>query len=440
MPLSTSDEGEYTVATLESLSDKLWRGETTTRDPEHHPFAALNQIEEVADGVAFYKAFSNITVIRTDDVSVLIDTGSFHPVAHARSFKAIRSWTDARIDTAVYTHGHVDHAYGLPPFLQEAEDNKWGAPSILAHSSVPARMDRYIETAGYNEVINERQFGVPIEWPTDPIYPTDTYADSLELDVAGTALQLRHGKGETDDHTWVFLPKSKVLCTGDLFIWAAPNAGNPQKVQRYVIEWSRALREMARLKPAVLLPGHGLPVYGEDRVAQALRDTAEYLESIYKQTIDFMNHGATVYDLIHTVKPPRHLAEKPYLQPIYDEPEFIVRTVHRCVGGWYSGIPSELKPAPRASQAQEIVLLAGGIEKLLERARRLLKDDRLRLASHLADWAAEAEPGSTEVHQLRAQVYEARTIAEASTMSKGIFGAAQRESEAKIEADEDKPG
>lgn len=418
------------MTTLEKLSDDLWCGRTSTADRDHHPFANLKQIEEVASGVAFYKAFSNMTVFKTQSGAVLIDTGSFHPAAHTASFDAIRSWTPAPIDTAIYTHGHVDHAYGLPPFIEEAKSKKWDSPKIIGHSCVAHRMDRYIETAGYNAVINERQFGYPVEWPVDPIYPTRTYEKELHLKIGGETILLFHGKGETDDHTWVFLPRQRVLCTGDFFIWASPNAGNPQKVQRYVREWAEALRKMASKKPLVLLPGHGVPVFGEGRVQTALLDTADYLESIYTQTIEMMNQGATIDELIHSVKVPESLAEMPYLKPVYDEPEFVVRNLFRCYGGWYGGVPSELKPAPRRDQAREIVSMAGGIAKVVRRVKKLLKAGDLVLACHLADWAADAEPDSTEVHELRAEVYRERRDAETSTMAKGVYGAAARESAA----------
>jgi len=44
-----------------------------------------------------------------------------------------------------------------------------------------------------------------------------------------------------------WLADRKVLCCGDLFIWASPNCGNPQKVQRYPNDWAAALRTMASL-------------------------------------------------------------------------------------------------------------------------------------------------------------------------------------------------
>lgn len=413
---------------LEKLSDQLWTGKHATSEKEHHPFVFLNQIEDVSANMAFYKGFSNISALKTDDGLVLIDTGSFHPTAHGRSFKAVRSWSEGALNTAIYTHGHVDHAYGLPPFLAEAESKGWKRPDIVGHGLVNDRMDRYIETAGYNEVINERQFGHAIEWPTDPIRPTQVYDDTLELEVGGTRLQLTHARGETDDHTWVFVPDERVLCTGDLFIWAAPNAGNPQKVQRYIKDWAEALRQMATLSPEVLLPGHGVPVYGEDRVQSALLDSAEYLESIYGQTVALMNEGASVDELIHTVKVPDHLAEKPFLQPVYDEPDFIVRNIHRCLGGWYSGTPCDLKPAPRSELAKEVAEMSGGVGALIKRAEKLQKEGNVRLACHFADWAIEAEPESVEAHAYRAELYDARAAMEPSTMSKGVFNAAARDS------------
>ena len=422
---------------LHKLADRLWAGETSTTEPEHHPFATQNQLCEVHDRVCFYKHFVNVTAVKTGEGLVLIDTGPFQRGVQRACFDAIRAWSRDRVHTAVYTHGHVDHAYGLPTWLEEAKERGFARPEIIGHEAVRPRMDRYIETQGYNSVINSRQFGVELDWPTDPIYPTTVYASRLRLQVGGTEIQLFHARGETDDHTWAFLPEERVLCTGDLFIWAVPNAGNPQKVQRYCKDWSRALREMAALQPAVLLPGHGLLIEGEVRVRTALLDTAEYLESLYAQTVALMNTGATLDDVLHGVTPPAHLTGRPYLRPVYDEPEFIVRNIWRCLGGWYDGTPSELKPAPRREQAREIARLAGGVRALLERARACAERGNLRMACHLIDWAVEAEPKSRDVHSARAEIYTRRVAAESSTMSRGIFGDAARRSAEKAQPEDE---
>jgi Tfp pilus assembly protein PilF len=61
----------------------------------------------------------------------------------------------------------------------------------------------------------------------------------------------------------------------------------------------------------------------------------------------------------------------------------------------------------------------------------LLAADDARLAAHLVDWAADAAPESREVHAARAAVYEALMASATSTMSRGIYGAAARESQVK---------
>ena len=266
-----------------------------------------------------------------------------------------------RLNTAIFSHGHIDHVFGVGVFEEEASSQRWPGPTVVAHEAMPARFDRYVLTGGYNAVINQRQFGMPeLTWPTEYRYPDRTYRDHLELEVGGRRFELHHARGETDDHTWTWVPDRQILCTGDLFIWATPNAGNPQKVQRYPLEWAAALRAMSELGAAILLPGHGVPVVGHDRVLEALTTTAELLESIVAQTLALMNAGAPLNDVIHAVEMPADLLARPYLRPVYDDPEFIVRNLWRQYGGWYDGDPASLKPARAHELATELAGLAGG--------------------------------------------------------------------------------
>jgi glyoxylase-like metal-dependent hydrolase (beta-lactamase superfamily II) len=76
------------------------------------------------------------------------------------------------------------------------------------------------------------------------------------------------------------MPDGSGLFVGDFVIWNFPNAGNPQKVQRYPIEWAAALRDMAAHGPELLLPAHGLPIEGRERIARVLDDIAGALERL----------------------------------------------------------------------------------------------------------------------------------------------------------------
>lgn len=412
------------MGTIRERGEKLFSGELSPR--EHHPLQPTGETEEVADGVVFFRWLGNFTAVKTAEGLVLIDTGAYFNQRGTIEMVR-RHWPD-RVNTAIYTHGHVDHACGMPAFAAEAQQNRVARPRVVGHRAVAARFDRYKRTAGYNNVINTRQFNRPAAWPTEYVYP-DTYFDNQLNVVAGDhRFECHHGRGETDDHCWVFIPQTKVLCTGDLIIGAAPNAGNPQKVQRYAREWAEALRAMARTGATVLLPGHGYPVFGVLQVRQVLNDTADYLQSLYDQTIALMNAGASLDDVIHAVKPPPSLAARPYLQAVYDEPEFIVRNIWRFEGGWHDGVPSHLKPAPLREQACEIAALAGGAAKIVARALEKLAAEDLVLASHLIDWAVAAQPADKAAHEARVRIYHARAIASDSTMSHGVFRAAVIES------------
>ncbi len=403
------------MSKLRQITDELWDG---TRRTDHASIlTTMVPLEEVAPGVAFHSGFANVVAIRTDDGLVLVDTGS--PMTAAVVHQQVRAWSSAPAHTAIYTHGHVDHAMGTGPFEAERPLR------VIGHEAVKERFERYRLTAGWNTAINTRQFRVPgLKWPTTYRDPDVTYRDRLDLDVGGTRLELHHHRGETDDHTIVWLPHVKALCTGDLFIWAAPNCGNPQKVQRYVIEWARALDAMRTLGAELLLPGHGPPIFGAARVDQALADTAALLHTIHDQVVARMNEGLRLDDVIAGVEIPTALLERPYLRPVYDDPAFIIRNVWRRYGGWWDGNPARLLPPRDAALAAEVAAMAGGAAGLAARARDAAARGELALACQLAEWARQAAPDDADAAAACKEVYGRRADGETSLMARSIFTAA----------------
>ncbi len=427
------------MADLLALSTAVIDGTSSTE--EVGPMNRINfRLSEIADRIAMVEAFSHCIAFETEDGLIAFDTSGVN--GGAKVVEALRHWRKDRFNSLVYTHGHLDHVGGCGAFLEDAEENRHVRPRVIGHENVPKRFDRYNFTDGYNVAINQRQFGqfsrrgYSIQdgdgfLPGSAARPDLTYADTLELEIGGMAIELRHAKGETDDHTWAWIPQHKAICAGDFFIWCFPNAGNPQKVQRYPVEWAAAMREMANQGAELFLPAHGLPIEGKDRIASVLGDVASSLEFLVSETIDRMNEGACLDDIVHEVKIDPELLEKPYLKPIYDEPEFVVRNIWRMYGGWYDGNPARLKPAPDTALAKELASLAGGAPKLAERGHALMESDP-RLACHLVELAAQAEPENKSVHEVRAEVYQHRRDLETSLMAKGIFGAAANESRDKL--------
>lgn len=411
---------------VRELAERAWNGDLGGN--EVHPGRALVALEAYDERLAFMSAFSNALVIDTEEGLLFLDTSSlFHADA---LFESVRAWSSRPVHTGVYTHGHVDHVFGLRRFYEEAETRGWPSPRILAHEACPARFDRYQLTNGYNGVINQRQFGFPKPvFPMEYRYPDETVGDARRLSIGGVDVELHHDRGETDDHLWAWIPERRALYTGDLFIWASPNCGNPQKAQRYPREWAVALRKMTDLGAETLFPGHGPPIEGAKRVTRALTESAELLETICQQTLAMMNDGARLDEILHAVKLPDALLERPYLRPVYDDPLFIVRNLWRLYGGWYDGNPAHLKPPAERTLARAVAELAGGPEALALRAERTLADGEPALACELAEMAWLADAEAPRVREIRAAVYRARVGTESSLMAKGIFRAAVRESE-----------
>lgn len=410
------------MPSIRELAERLWNGDATTL--EFHPVhARMAESEEVAPGLLVYKGIASANTIDTGDGLVMLDTGTAQDTAplHAQ----VRAWRpEAPLAAAVYSHHHVDHIFGTAPFEAEARERGQRAPTVYAHSGIPTAFDRYKKTLGWNTAINLRQFALPqtrFQWPSQYRYPDVTYDRKLNFRVGECTFELSHARGETDDATWTWVPERKLLAPGDLFIWAVPNAGNPQKVQRYCGEWAVALREMAALGAEIMTPGHGLPIFGADRVAAALTDTAELLESVEGQVLALMNTGANLDRVIHEVEIPAHLMEKPYLRPVYDHPQFLVRNVWRLYGGWYDNEPDNLLPAPRREQAEAWVALAGGVAAVVARAAELHTAGNLRLASHLIEFAVIAAPEDKAAHEERAAIYAARSALAVSSMERNIL-------------------
>jgi glyoxylase-like metal-dependent hydrolase (beta-lactamase superfamily II) len=340
--------------------------------------------------------YVNLAAYETDAGLLLVDTGTAESAETV--YELIRKETDAPLHTVVFTHGHLDHAFGLKPWIEAGE-----RPRIIAHENVARRFRTYMRTAPLNSHINSVQFGIDdaISWPQrteEFTWPDTVYQDRLTLSLGGERFELYHAKGETDDATWVWAADRNIVSVGDLLAGILPNCGNPQKVQRYPEEWADALEAIASVGPELLLPGHGKLVEGADVIR-------------------------------------KHW----YIDPLYDRPEFIARNVIRKYGGWWNGYSADLMAAPMPQRAAEIVQLSGGVDKLVARAREL-KDSDPALACHLAEWAALGAPESREAHECAIEVFEARAEDEIALMARGIFNHAVRRSEEALERMDEEQG
>ena len=408
-------------------------------EPDGRPFGlglpsdGLGTSHRLRDGVTMIESFAHVHVIETDSAAVVFDSSV--PDLGPRVVERVRALTQAPVSHVVLTHGHRDHAGGAGA-LMDGLAAGGPRPRLVGHRALPARLARYRLTDGYNQVVNQRQFGRVPNWDLAGGWAFGvpdldvTFSDVLGLDAGGLEIELRHVRAETDDHLWAWIPERSVAVTGDLMLWHFPNAGNPAKAQRFPLEWAAALRDIADAGPELLLPGHGLPIGGAERIRRVLLDTAAVLEELTGLALDLMNRGASLDEVLAEARLAGERIRRPYLAPTYDEPEFVVRNVWRLYGGWYDGTPSNLKPARQAAVASELADLAGGALALARRAEALAAAGQLAVACHLIDLAAAADPGSTTVHGIRTDIYWQRRAEQQSVMAAAIYESAARESAA----------
>ncbi|GAB5403174.1 MAG: alkyl/aryl-sulfatase [Aureliella sp.] len=380
------------------------------------------KILQIGDNVfvAIGYSVSNVSMIVGSDGVVIIDTGMMGNSA-ARIAEEFKKITDKPVKAIIYTHSHGDHTRGAPAFLGAVR------PQIWAHKDFGSEA-RPWKAGGltYQNVRGARQAGfklpreerinngvAPVRYPkrggevfsaskgTDPTHFVEM--PSQRITVAGINLELNHAPGETLDGLFVWYPEGEVLFAGDNFYRSFPNLyairGTPNRSVRL---WADSLDNMAKREAMALVGGHTNPVVGRTEVHQVLADYGEAVQFIHDKTVEGINAGMTPDELVEHVQLPERLASKDYLQPFYGHPDWGIRSVFNGYLGWFDGNATNLFPLPPHEEAERMIALAGGKEKLLQSAKDALADDDNQWAAQLADYLLAIDKGDTIAKQLKA--------------------------------------
>ena len=416
---------------LLELAELAWNGKIDLQF-EHHPVHMFySGSTELMDNILGIKGIAGHYTIDTGDGLVMIDAGS--QLDTDTTYSEIKKWRpNTPVKAAIFTHHHVDHIFSVKHFDEENEKMGIPKPIVYGHELMPDHFNRYVKTNDWNTAINRRQFAIDVEhfkWPTEYRYPDVVYKNNISFKCGDLTFNLQHARGETDDHTWIYIPEKKIIAPGDLFIWAVPNGGNPQKVQRYISDWADSLDEMLKLDCEIFLPGHGFPIFGKERITKALETTSSFLRSIEDQTIKLMNQGKSLNQVLHEVQIPNELMKLPWLTPIYDDPQFLIRMIWRRYGGWWDGEYDRLFPAPRKDEALAWVELSGGIDKIISKALENLNNGDLRIAAQLIETAYHADTNNKKMHAARSKIYREFSLKQSSSMGRNILNHASMASD-----------
>lgn len=276
----------------------------------------------VAHGVPYY--VSNSVVIAGDDAVVLVDSGA--GTREARVLRdAIREVTPLPVRYIVDTHFHFDHAFGngaFPEALAVAhEATRAGLalglrqPTVARNlAALPGRVaelrsraEREGDAAKRAALLGEataldayrRELAAH---PPDP--PALTFSDRLTLWLGSREVRVLHlGRGHTAGDTVVYLPRERVVCTGDLFNGYIGYMGDA-----FVDEWADTLGRLAELDFDTAIPGHGEPFRGKDAIGPVqacLRDLWSQARALREAGVSPEEAAARIDLTAHAARFPR---------------------------------------------------------------------------------------------------------------------------------------
>ncbi|HEX5183478.1 MAG TPA: MBL fold metallo-hydrolase [Allosphingosinicella sp.] len=270
-------------------------------------------IERVADGIWVIRQakpfhlqpIGNVVVVEQKDGLVLLDSGDA-PGSGRRIASLIRSVSAKPVKAVAISHWHGDHSLGLPglkeswpnlriiatvetkadllgaPMARYAKDGPDPAHSAAFHKSVQdtiAAMAAFakkpdtpaFKRPGYAQT--ERELA-DYDGDSEGLYvaaPTETFADKLVLADPVRPVELIHpGRANTDGDLAVWLPRQRVLATGDMVV-----APIPFGFGSYPADWQRSLAALRAYPFRLLIPGHGAPQHDRvylDRLAALIAD------------------------------------------------------------------------------------------------------------------------------------------------------------------------
>jgi cyclase len=280
-------------------------------------------VKQIAPGVWFREGstldgtgVSNNAIIEMKDYLIVVDAN--YPMGARMVIDLAKTLSPKPIRWVINTHHHPDHSYGNRLFTEE------GATTI-AHVGDYEEMQRY-EPRTWKQVSRMRKDTGALNLPA-PDPPMLLYTGNLYVITDGVRrVELHHFTfGHTRGDTFVYLPKEKVLCTGD----AVVNGPYSDPKNAYMGNWATEVKMAQELGAEYVLPGHGDPggkelLEGEIRFFEALYSAVEAEFKAGKTLDQIVTKNAAGRAVATTVKLPKSIMDVYVFHPSPDLPAYAV--------------------------------------------------------------------------------------------------------------------
>lgn len=339
---------------------------------------------------------SNAYLVTTDDGDVVINTGM--PDGAERSKALFAPHRTGPLRYIILTQSHADHFGGVPVF-REAGTKLVGGPNFNEMLADMMGMQSYFGQRTvklWGSTLKRDTPPRPIPTP-DEVRPDILVDRELTLEVGNRTFQLISApEGETIDNIVVWLPKERIVFTGNTFgpVWLSMpflntlRGDKPRLVRNYL----KALEKVRSLGAEIVVTGHGDAIRGADRIREDLDRMEAAVIYVRDYTLDGMKAGTDVHTLMRDFIWPDNLR----IGEFHGKASWVVKSIWREYSGWlhYEDGTTALYGVPRSSVDADLVELAGGADRLAERAEAKLSAGHPLEALHLTDIAIGAEPGN----------------------------------------------
>ena len=275
--------------------------------------AQSRPVKEIAPGVFYYfgdekqQKSANCTWIVFKDYVLAIDAN--YPWGAEEILQEIKKTTDKPIRYVFNTHYHHDHTFGNALFVD-------AGATVVSTSKTAEEM----RTLGQYEWDHGTGYSGRSMKGYRREFPTLTFNDTIVFDDSIHRVELiRMGPAHTGGDGVAYLPKEKILVTGDLFINGNPWGNNVADANADYEKWIDVLEKMAGWNPVLIIPGHGDPA----TVIQ-LKNQRLYLKDMLQQVRSGIKAGKPKEQLIKEVDLSKH--------PVYGENKVSIK---RSVGDMY---------------------------------------------------------------------------------------------------------